>query len=122
MKTNIILGALALGVALAGGASADTVVKGGTYIAKGTNFDGSPYSGTANIQITSETTCRITWKTGGSTSNGICMRDADSLAAAYKLGSSYGLVIYKILPNGILDGTWTIADKDGAGTEVLTPK
>ena len=103
--------------ALAGGEA-----KGGTYAAKGTNFDGSPYSGTAKIAITSNTTCRITWKTGGTTSSGICMRDEDSFAAAYKIGEAIGLVIYKVNDDGSLEGVWTIADKPGAGTETLTPQ
>jgi hypothetical protein len=97
-------------------------VKAGVYDAKGTNFDGSPYSGTAKIAISSNTTCRIEWTTGGSTSTGFCMRDETSLAAAYKLGNSVGLVIYKIMDDGSLEGVWTIADKTGAGTETLTPQ
>ena len=94
---------------------------GGRYVAKGTNFDGSPYSGTAEISVTSQTTCRITWRTGGTTSQGICMRNTSSFTAAYKLGNSVGLIIYNIGADGTLDGVWTIADKNGAGTEVLTP-
>jgi len=97
-------------------------VKAGVYDVKGTNFDGSSYTGTARIKISSNTTCRIVWKTGGTESSGICMRDEDSFAAAYKLGNSVGLVIYKINDDGSLEGVWTIADKSGAGTETLTPQ
>ncbi|MDR3375297.1 MAG: hypothetical protein P4L98_16340 [Ancalomicrobiaceae bacterium] len=95
---------------------------GGEYKVKGTNFDGSAYSGTATITPASNSTCRIVWKTGGTTSTGFCMRNDDSLAAAYKLGAAVGLVIYHIEDDGTLDGVWTIADKAGAGTEVLTPR
>ncbi len=115
--------ALIVGAGLvASPAFADPEVRAGDYNAKGTNFDGSAYSGTAHISITSNSTCAITWKTGGSTSEGICMRDADSLAAAYRLGDAVGLVIYKINDDGSLDGYWTIAGKSGAGTETLTPQ
>jgi hypothetical protein len=94
---------------------------GGTYRVSGKNFNGSNYSGTAEIVATSDTTCRIRWVTGGTTSQGICMRSGSVFAASYRLGNSVGLVIYEINPNGTLEGTWTIADKSGVGTETLTP-
>ena len=68
----------------------------GNYQVRGQNLDGSAYSGTAEIVATSETTCRIVWKTGGTTANGICMRNGDSFAAGYVLGESVGLVVYKM--------------------------
>lgn len=121
MKRGLLIAALGAASLLAdAGLAAE--VKDGAYTVKGTNFDGSPYSGTANISITSNTTCRIVWRTGGSTSTGICMRDSDSFAAAYKMGGSIGLVIYKIIDDGSLEGVWTIADQSGAGTETLTPQ
>jgi len=94
---------------------------GGSYQVQGTNFDGSPYSGTATISPSSNSTCRIEWKTGGSTSSGFCMLSNSSLAAAYKLNDSVGLVLYELQSDGALKGIWTIADKSGAGTETLTP-
>lgn len=94
---------------------------GGHYSVAGTNFDGSHYSGTADITLTSQTTCRIHWQTGGSSSDGICMRNEDSFAAGYVLGDSIGLVVYKEFPDGSLHGLWTIADQEGIGAEVLTP-
>lgn len=119
------IGKIALFVAAtlaAAPALAETVVRDGAYSVKGTNFDGSSYSGTAKIKIISNTTCEIVWNTGGSTSRGICMRDSDSFAAAYQMGNSYGLVIYKINDDGSLNGVWTIAGKSGAGSETLTPR
>lgn len=95
---------------------------GGFYEVSGTNFDGSRYSGEAQIRALSETTCSIAWKTGGQTSEGICMRDGNAFAASYRLGDAIGLVIYRILPDGSLGGTWTIAGQEGSGTEVLTPR
>ena len=94
---------------------------GGNYTVYGTNFDGSHYKGTATISVKTSTTCEIDWSTGTTTSSGICMRNDDSFAAAYQLGKDVGLVIYKIHPDGTLDGLWTIAGQDGNGTEVLTP-
>jgi hypothetical protein len=94
---------------------------GGKYRVTGTNLDGSRYAGTAEIVITSPTTCRIVWVTGGTTSRGICMRRSNVFTAAYKLGSAVGLVIYEIKGDGVLDGIWTVADQRGSGTDVLTP-
>ena len=94
---------------------------GGRYRVAGTNLDGSSYTGLAQITLTSSTTCQIDWKTGDTTSTGICMRNDNAFAAAYVLGDSTGLVVYEIKPNGVLDGIWTIAGQDGSGTETLTP-
>jgi hypothetical protein len=91
------------------------------YDVKGTNLDGSKYGGTAELTIKTDTTCTIEWQTGSTTSNGICMRNDDSVAAAYQLGDDVGLVIYKLEKDGTLDGLWTIAGQNGNGTEVLTP-
>lgn len=101
-------------------ASAQSI--GGTYTVAGTNFDGSPYSGTAVIKPTSDTTCAIHWETGGTSSDGICMRNDDAFSAGYVMGKDIGLVVYKMRPDGSLHGLWTIAGQSGNGTEVLTPQ
>jgi hypothetical protein len=108
------------GLCIAAPASAQSI--GGTYTVEGTNLDGSSYSGTAEITLTSDTTCTIHWVTGGTTSDGICSRNGDAFAAAYVLGDVFGLVVYKVDGDGTLDGLWTIAGKDGNGTEVLSPE
>ena len=94
---------------------------GGTYRASGKNFDGSSYSGTAEIVVTSDTTCRINWKIGSDTWRGICMRNGTIFAASYRLGNTFGLLIYEIKADGSLEGSWTIAEQSGVGTETLTP-
>ncbi|MCB8839748.1 hypothetical protein [Aurantimonas sp. VKM B-3413] len=101
-------------------AAAQTV--GGRYQVSGTNLDGSEYEGTATITVTSDTTCRIHWETGSTTSDGICMLSEDRFAAAYSFNpEEVGLVVYRVKPDGTLDGVWTVADTKGAGKEVLTP-
>ena len=74
------------------------------------------------ITLTSETTCTIHWETGGSSSDGICMRNDNAFSAGYVMGEEIGLVVYKVEDDGSLHGLWTIAGKNGSGTEVLTPK
>ncbi|MBW6420844.1 hypothetical protein KX729_05270 [Rhizobium sp. XQZ8] len=110
-----------LGAAFVTPVQAQTVREGG-YNVEGTNLDGSPYKGTATIKLTSETTCAIQWKTGSTTSDGICMLYGDSFAAGYVLGSSVGLIVYKVNDDGSLEGAWTISGKNGSGTENLTPQ
>jgi len=115
----LVLAAAAVALSLTG-ASAEGL--GGHYRVAGTNFDGSHYSGTAEIVVTSKNTCRIDWVTGSTTSHGICMRNGNAFAASYRLGSAIGLVIYEMKDDGTLVGLWTIADKSGVGTETLTPE
>ena len=94
---------------------------GGTYKIQGTNANGSPYGGTATITLTSANTCRIVWKTGNTTSEGICMRNQNAFSAGYVLQGDVGLLIYEIKDDGSMDGLWTVADQPGVGTEKLIP-
>jgi hypothetical protein len=105
--------------ALASSAAAQNI--GGRYTVAGKNFNGTNYSGTAEIVSTSNNTCRITWVTGSTTSRGICMRNGNSFAAGYNMAGAVGLVIYEVKPDGSLEGLWTIADQPGMGTEKLMP-
>lgn len=96
----------------------------GKYRVEGTNLDGSPYRGTAEIRAASDTSCVIRWRTGGGNSvqEGICMRSGNTIAAAYTFsGGIPGLVIYRIGPDGTLDGVWTVAGQSGSGRDVLIP-
>jgi len=104
----------------AGCGAAAAVDIGGKYEVRGTNLDGSRYSGSATITVTSSTTCEIVWKVGTS-SSGICMRNGIAFAAGYVMGKDVGLVIYEIKSDGTLDGRWTIAGRNGVGTELLIP-
>ena len=113
----LAIGCLALAFA---GTSAAAQMVGGEYQVTGTNADGSAYSGTATITPSSDSTCRISWQTG-STSSGICMVAGRAFAASYRMGGKVGLVVYEMQPDGSMKGVWTIADQPGAGTEVLTP-
>ena len=115
-----IAAALLLAIAAAAPAAAQTI--GGSYVVQGKNPNGSTYGGEARIVLTSNTTCEIAWITGSTTSKGICMRNGDAFAASYILGRDVGLVIYRIMPDGVLNGLWTIAGQPGNGAEILIPK
>lgn len=123
IATGMAAACLAAGFAttIATDAGAQGANVGGRYQVQGKNFNGSTYSGTAEITVTSNNTCRIVWVTGSTTSRGICMRNGNSFAASYVLGSKIGLVIYEQKGDGTLDGLWTIADETGVGAERLVP-
>ena len=98
-------------------AQAQTV--GGTYRVNGTNFDGSRYTGTAEI-TPNGSTCRIRWHTGNN-AWGTCMLSRRAFAAHYRMGNEWGLIVYELQGDGSLAGVWTIEGRAGAGTEILTP-
>ena len=113
---------LALACALLAATPALAVDLGGSYKVKGKNADGSAYKGKAEIVVTSENTCRITWTEGSSVQNGICMRNGSAFSAAYVFSDgTVGLVIYELADDGSMKGLWTVADKKGVGEETLTP-
>jgi len=113
---------LAAAAILALGTAAEAQSIGGTYDVQGTTANGGRYQGVAVIEATSNTTCRIVWRTPDA-SEGICMRMNNVFTAAYRFQNGpVGLAIYEILPNGAMRGTWTISGRSGAGTENLTPR
>jgi len=116
---KLILGAIAL-ACLSWPAFAQSI--GGKYTVEGKNLDGSSYSGTAEIILTSETTCAIKWQTGSTEAVGICMRNDDNFAAAYVMDDVTGLIIYKVKSDGTPNGLWTISGSEGNGAEILTPE
>ena len=115
---KIAIAATFLTLAAAGAAQAVE----GSYAVQGTNPDGSTYGGSVEIVAVSEVTCAITWITGDTESTGICMRYGNAFAAAYVLNEDIGLLIYQIMDDGSMRGTWTVAGQDGVGEEVLIPE
>jgi hypothetical protein len=94
----------------------------GVYDVEGTNLDGSPYKGMAEVKLLSDTTCQITWTTGQTSSVGLCMMMNGVVAAAYRQGDMVGVTMYQINDDGTLEGNWTVAGQNGAGSEKLTPQ
>ena len=70
IRTALASAVIALGCAGAAYADADHF-NGGQYDVRGTNPDGSKYKGTAEITVTSDSTCRIHWAIGNDESDGI---------------------------------------------------
>ena len=118
LKTAYIVPAAFLGL-ISGASSAEI---GGRYKDTGIELDGSKYSGTADITISSDTECRIVWHIGGEDLNGVCMRGPSTFAAAYTVETGVVLVRYKIEDDGTLDGVFTVANQKGVGVDTLTPE
>jgi len=115
-----ICAAVLLGVAMP--ASAETLKLASTYDEVGTNADGSKYTGTATVEIISDTTFSIRWKIGSTIYSGFGMRRDDNLAATYMVNGQPGLIIYKVGEDGTLNGLWAIRGQNGNGTDRLTPR
>lgn len=123
-KVVVALAAMGLGTISAAPAFAQQATVGGRYAVQGTNPGGGSgtYSGFAEISGTAGGQCSIVWRIANTqSSQGFCMRQGDVFVAAYRLGNAIGLVIYRLGPDGTLDGTWSIAGQEGVGRERLTP-
>jgi hypothetical protein len=103
-------------------AFADTLKLASTYDEVGTNADGSKYTGTATVEVISDTTFNIKWKIGSTVYSGFGMRRDDNLAATYMVNGQPGLIVYKVGEGGVLNGLWAIRGQNGNGTDRLTPK
>ena len=120
VKNRTLAAAVAIVVAGVGAASAQQLT--GRYNVIGDNGNGTGYRGVAVISGTAGGNCGIRWAIVNTPpTQGFCMRQGNVLSAAYKLGESVGLVVYRINDDGTLDGTWTIAGQEGVGKERLVP-
>lgn len=96
--------------------SPERPVDGAWTIVEGA-YGGMEYGGevgiaTAGLQKT------LRWESGGIIYQGIGFYLDTTLYVGWGSGPSYGLVLYTIRPNGMLDGTWTYAGNDDLpGTE-----
>ena len=102
-------------------ALADTLNLASTYDEVGTNAHGSKYTGTATVDVISDTFA-IKWKIGSTVYSGFGMRRGDALAATYQVNGQPGLIIYSVGEGGVLTGNWSIRGENGNGTDKLTPR
>lgn len=99
-----------------------TMMLGDHYNVVGTNADGSPYRGTADVHVISTTTFLVAWHIKGAASSGFGMRMGDTISATYMLDGAPGLIIYRQTANGGFKGIWAIKGQNGSGTEEWTPQ
>lgn len=113
MRHLILVAPLAFGLAMPAMAQ-----QPGRYAIDGTNADGSSYGGTLDLAAGPNNIWRLTWRVGGTVTEGIGLVQAGVLAVAYANGARPGVVAYRILPDGRLDGPWSTGGRPGR--EVLT--
>lgn len=90
----------------------------GSYSCKGTNPNGTPYSGTVVIKENGGGYL-VTWTIGGGQAySGAGILTGNIFSASW--GS--GVVVYRVESDGRLVGKWLNASGGDLGTETLTPK
>jgi hypothetical protein len=84
-----------------------------------TNQAGANVSGTVEIVMMSENTCRINWGNGF---RGICLLKGTILAVSYVFRGAPGVGIYEVSKDGTIEGMFfDDVHKAGIGREKLTP-
>lgn len=90
----------------------------GSYTCKGTNPNGSPYTGTTVIKENGGGYL-VTWNIGG----GMIYSGAGILTDnIFSASWGNGVVVYRVQNDGRLIGKWLNASGGELGTETLTPK
>jgi hypothetical protein len=86
----------------------------GTWtIAAGTTTDGKTYSGTVQIHPMGQIYI-MSWLTTIGDYSGLAFFEEGHLFAGCSFDDSYGVTLYKINPDGILNGKWTVPSYKGA--------
>ena len=93
----------------------------GDYTVNGTNADGSPYSGEANITRAGDG-YTIRWVIASESMQGLGEFDGQTYRVDWEASWGTGEAVYSLTSNGILQGTWTTDGGSGQGTEELKPK
>ncbi len=112
---------LAAGLALLTAAPA-AAQRAGLYDVTGTNLDGSPYTGVAQIRPAGLTSFSIIWRIGNQLVEGVGMASGRTIAVTYGVQQRPGMGIYTLNPDGSLDGEWTIIGAAAVGRERLVPR
>jgi hypothetical protein len=91
----------------------------GLYDVTGTNLDGTPYTGVAQIRLVGMNSFNITWRIGNQLVEGVGMASGRSIAVTYGLAQRPGMGIYQLNPDGSMEGEWTIIGAPTLGRERL---
>jgi hypothetical protein len=94
----------------------------GLYDVTGTNLDGTPYTGQAQIRTVGIASFNIVWRVGNQLVEGVGMASGRTVSVAYGLAQRPGMGIYTLNPDGSLEGEWTIIGAPAIGQERLVPR
>jgi hypothetical protein len=111
--------AAGLGALLAAPAQAQ---RAGIYDVTGTNLDGTPYTGVAQIRPAGLSSFIIAWRIGNQVVEGVGFASGRTIAVAYGLAQRPGIAIYTLNPDGSMEGEWTIVGAPANARERLVPR
>jgi len=114
--------ALALPLVAALLASPAEAQRAGLYDVSGTNLDGTPYTGQAQIRGLGLASFVILWRIGNQVVEGVGFASGRTIAVAYGLSQRPGIGIYTLNPDGSMDGEWTIVGAPAIARERLVPR
>ena len=114
--------ALALPLAAALFAGPAEAQRAGLYDVSGTNLDGTPYTGQAQIRGVGLASFAILWRIGNQVVEGVGFASGRTIAVAYGLSQRPGIGIYTLNPDGSMEGEWTIIGAPAIARERLVPR
>jgi hypothetical protein len=121
MKALVLIAAAAIVLADAPPPDRRGCPVAGNYRVAGTNPGGGDYEGTATIRAQGGE-CHVYWAPPNE-SEGAGTYANGKLTVHYRMaaGVEGGVVTYARQANGVLQGTWSLYEGGGVGTETLTP-
>jgi hypothetical protein len=122
MSRRTVLATLALLAGLVAWERPAAAQRSGLYDVAGVNMDGTPYTGVAEIRQAGLASFAILWQVGQTRIEGIGMASGRTIAVVYGAQQRPGIGIYNLLPDGKLEGEWTIFGASALGRETLTPR
>lgn len=96
--------------------------RAGVYDVTGTNLDGTPYTGVAQIVPAGLSSFVIRWRIGNQVLEGVGFASGRTVAVAYGQAQQPGMGVYTLNPDGSMDGEWTIIGASANGRERLAPR
>ena len=93
----------------------------GRYSVRGTNPNGSAYSGSVQVTKTGDT-YRVVWDIGGQTYSGTGIGNDDFIAVSYRAGNQTGIALYGRKSSGVWEGVWAYAGGREVGTDRWSPR
>ncbi|WP_160122052.1 hypothetical protein [Rhodovarius lipocyclicus] len=119
----LLVAALLVLPMLAGlGISPAAAQRSGIYDVRGTNPDGSEYTGSLVLQQVGATTFRLTWSVAQNTIEGMGMISGLTFAVVFQLGEQTAMGMYELKADGEMTGTWTVVGSQAIGTETIRPR
>jgi len=122
LRVLLVAALLALPMLAGLGISPAAAQRSGIYDVRGTNPDGSEYTGSLVLQQVGATTFRLTWSVAQNTIEGMGMISGLTFAVVFQLGEQTAMGMYELKADGEMTGTWTVVGSQAIGTETIRPR